>query len=85
MNDAKLIDLADHCNNGACNLYALTLAFAEAAKEVGVHEFRKHPAVPVILGQLGWLCDGVNAIGPTFEALEAYEAFKTQRLHEQQT
>ena len=70
----KLTQLADACNSGACNLGGLLRSLGEAANELPHGQAREHPAIKVILGHLSYLAS--ESIGPTSEALHAYDAWK---------
>lgn len=69
-----LTELADACNAGACNTGALIRAFGKAAEEITHGQAREIPAVKVILGHLSYLVG--ESIGPSSEALQAYEQWK---------
>lgn len=66
----KLKELADACNNGACNTLALLRSLGEAVGELQQHEVKDHPAVKCILGQVSFLAG--ESIGPTTEVLDDY-------------
>lgn len=67
----KLAELADACNTGACNSYALIKHLGERVAELQFGEVRGHPAIKIILGQLSYLAG--ESLGPTYEAHDAYE------------
>jgi hypothetical protein len=70
MSDKKLVELADGCNNGACNVGGLLRSFSKAIDEMGDLPLREHPALPIILGQLSYLIG--ESAGPTEFALNNY-------------
>jgi hypothetical protein len=72
----QMTDLADACNTGACNVRALLKHLGLRISELTFGEERSHPALPVILGQVSYLCN--QATGPSFDALENYELWKNQ-------
>jgi hypothetical protein len=65
-----LAQLAEACNNGACNIRGLVRSLSAALPEVQ-GPAADHPAVQCIVGQIAWLCG--LAPGPTPEALRACE------------
>jgi len=69
-----LTDLADACNSGACNVYALVQSLAKAAAPLSLGEIHQHPAVKVIIGQISFLLG--ESLGPTVEALDAYRTWR---------
>ena len=73
----KLKELADACNQGACNTYALACALRDAVGELKVGEVKDHPAFKVILGQLSYLC--AESAGPTTEAIADYERWAASK------
>ena len=75
-NPCRLTEIAEACNNGACNSYALIGALAEAVKDLEPWEVQKHPVVKVVLGQLTWLSK--ESIGPSAEALTAYRQWRKE-------
>jgi hypothetical protein len=75
----KLNELAEACNNGACNQYALVQSLAEALKESGMSGV-KTAAYKCVLGQLSFLAG--ESGGPSTEAVLAFEE---ERNGKQQT
>jgi len=69
----QLLKLAEACQTGACNVYALLRALGAATEEVSAVEASSHPAIKVCLGQLSFLCG--ESFGPTVEACHNYEAW----------
>lgn len=67
----KLAELAEGCNHGMSNSYALIRCLGEAVGELGPGQVREHPAVKCIVGHLSYLIG--ESLGPTSEALEACE------------
>lgn len=70
---SKLNALAEGCQNGACNPHGIINSLAEAIKDVHFGSLKDHPALPVILGHLNFLCG--EGIGPSYEAVERWEKF----------
>jgi hypothetical protein len=71
----KLDDLADACWNGACNTGALLRSLGEAAHELDFGQATKHPAVPIILGQLSYLIG--ESAGPSEKAIDIWKQYKS--------
>lgn len=69
-----LTDLADACNNGACNMGGIIRSLGKAIDEVQFGHAQVHPALKVILGQLSFLCG--ESIGPSTEAYDAYNDWR---------
>ena len=72
----KLADLADHCNTGAGNVFALLKRLGERFRDLQSTEVREHPAIAVIIGQISYLLG--ESPGPTCVALENYGVWKAQ-------
>lgn len=72
----KLAALAEGCNNGMSNSYALIRCLGEAITELNPGEVRDHPAVKCIVGHLSYLIG--ESLGPTFEALEACKKWREE-------
>ena len=72
----KLAELAEGCNNGMSNSYALIRCLSEAIVELGPGHIRDHPAIKCIVGHLSYLIG--ESLGPTFEALEAYKQWREE-------
>lgn len=71
----KLNALAEGCQNGACNLYALINSLSEAIKEEEhPGTLRDNPAMPVILGHFNSLVG--QGIGPDWEKVEEWEKWR---------
>lgn len=70
----KLTELSDACLNGACNMGAIIRSFGRVIDELRSDEVKHHPAVKIILGQLSFLCG--ESLGPTSEALQAFESWR---------
>lgn len=66
--------LAAACNEGACNPKGIINSLALAMPELRAEEVGRHPAVKIIIGQLGFLCG--ESLGPTAQAIEQYEEWK---------
>lgn len=73
MND--LIELADACHSGACNIRGITRSLGLAVAQVPPHiNLRDCPPLKIILGQLSYLAG--DSAGPSFEALEEWRLFR---------
>ena len=70
----RLAELAEGCNNGMSNSYALIRCLGEAVQELGPGEVRDHPAVKCIVGHLSYLIG--ESLGPTFKAMESHEKWE---------
>jgi hypothetical protein len=66
-----LKELANACNNGACNSVAIIRYLSDATKELQPFEVKNHPAVKIVLGQLSFLAD--ESIGPSSEAMKEWD------------
>ncbi len=78
-----LRELAEACNNGACNTYALIIAFGQAIKEGWESDMLPRQAkdsveIKVILGQLSYLVG--ESCGPSFDALEKFNETMSERV-----
>ncbi len=69
--------IAEGCDNGACNQCGLLIDLGKCAQEMG-RSINEHPALPVILGHLLFLCG--DGIGPSTRATEAWQAHKDHNL-----
>ena len=72
----RLAELAEGCNAGMSNSYALIRCLGEAVQELGPGHIRDHPAIKCIVGHLSYLIG--ESLGPTFEALEAYKKWREE-------
>ena len=71
-----LIELADACNSGASNMGGLLRSLSKAIDPLPFGTVRDNPAIKCILGHLSYLCQ--ESLGPTSEALNAYDAWKAE-------
>lgn len=70
----QLTALADACIVGACNPGAVLRSLATAIDELEFHEIKTHPAVKVVIGQVGYLLGEVS--GPSASAWNDYRAWR---------
>jgi hypothetical protein len=70
----KLVELAEACWDGACNVSGILRSLPNALEEVPSFELRHHPALKLIIGQVSFLMD--ESIGPSSEARSAYRIWK---------
>lgn len=70
----KLIELAQACDNGACNPLGIINTMAPAIEGMSQDEARSSVHLKIVLGQLSFLLG--ESLGPSFETLDNYRAWQ---------